>query len=73
VRPRAAQEPGLEGLSALDVERAESMASEGGRSAQVVSAALPTDAAPRRWPMWLALLTTGLVALAGYRRLQQSR
>lgn len=63
--------PSLEGLSPLDAERAESMASEGGRSAQLVEAG-PRRSAPRnRWPLWLALSVSALAVIASYRRLSQ--
>lgn len=61
------------GLSAFDAERAGSMASEGGRSAQHVDARVP----PRKGPhssrlRWLALSVAAFAVLAGYRRFRQS-
>ena len=63
----------LTGLSAFDAERAESMASEGGRSAQRVDAdGSPAPRSRSRWPLWLALSVSALAVLAGYRRLRQT-
>ncbi len=76
VRRGAAPEPlpeneGLaDGLSPLDEERAESMAAEGGRSAQAVTAraaVVDPSLLPRpRWPWWVALSLGAVLGYFGY-------
>lgn len=65
------------GLSPLDQERAESMASEGGRSAQARESLplaepslMPTG---RRWRWWLALSLGAVAGYLGYRGLRRDR
>jgi len=66
-----------DGLSPLDEERAESMASEGGRSAQAVAGApLPVvepSLLPRpRWPWWVALSLGAVLGYFGYLGLRRA-
>ncbi len=65
-----------DGLSPLDEERAESMASEGGRSAQAVSGGLPVaqpSLLPRpRWPWWVALSLGAVFGYFGYLGLRRA-
>jgi hypothetical protein len=66
-----------EGLSPLDEERAGSMASEGGRSAQAYEAGEPLPVARPRgargaWRWWIALSLGAVAGFYGYRRLRRA-
>lgn len=66
-----------EGLSPLDEQRAESMASEGGRSAQLVETATPVRPSllplGSGRPLWIALALGVLGGFLAYRAVRRGR